>query len=336
MSCTPTPDPRPTSTDLSRESPLSFAALPDIENTPFALHAPVLDRAALQRTLLSEHFTIAYGDPCSEELLADLSIAVQRTSTSFYTMLNVDHEDVRCAVDDWLAGNPLGEISKGVKGAIANDICRDALTFMDAIGVTPITIRLILEHESGCSDFARIDAESMQCSDTLEKLIHRLFYDASFLFHCDEDMANQIKPYVEAPTIALDTADVRREPTFDDWINIFWGSEPTLLQQAEQLLDQRDTAGLTLLGQRVEEQIAKFQLTLPGLVLPGCAPYRMLQGRPHLYFGAQEKIEGKLGIAGPKGLLHARPAIWAQERNAKRFVVIMDSREDIELEDLLR
>jgi hypothetical protein len=62
----------------------------------------------------------------------------------------------------------------------------------------------------------------------------------------------------------------------------------------------------------------------------------MLQGRPHLYFGAQEKIEGNLGIAGPKGLLHARPAIWAQERNAKRFVVIMDSREDIELEDLLR
>ena len=177
---------------------------------------------------------------------------------------------------------------------------------MDAVGVTPITIRLILEQESGCTDFEKIDPACQERTNTIERLIQRLFYDASFLFHCDEDMANQIKPYVGAPTVALDTADLLKEPFLDHWLNIFWGGDPTLLQIAEELLDQRDTSGLTLLGHRLEEQIAKFQLELPGLVLPGRSAYRMLQGRPHLYFGAQEKIEGNLGIAGTKGLLHAR------------------------------
>ena len=113
MSCNSSPDTRRL-TGPCPHTPLTFYELPDIANTPFALHAPVLDRAALKRTLLSEQYTVTYGEPCLEELIEELSTAVQKTNFSFYKMLTVVHEDVRRSVNKWLESKPLGELSKAI------------------------------------------------------------------------------------------------------------------------------------------------------------------------------------------------------------------------------
>ena len=92
--------------------------------------------------------------------------------------------------------------------------------------------------------------------------------------------------------------------------------------------------GLERLTRELESRIAQFQLEVPDLGMPGERPYNFLPGRPHLYFGAQDKIEGRLGFDSPKGLLHARPAIWAHDPDAKRFMALMDSNTETALEDL--
>lgn len=314
---------------------LCFATLPTIDQTTFAVHIPCLDRRALQQTLQSEQPTRAYGEPCSQILRDQLAVVVQQTSKPFYTMLEVSRESALSVIQNWISTEPLGKISEQLRDALIEDIATDATRFIDAIGDRSITVRIILEQGSGCGDFAALlDSPDHQTSK-IRHMIAQLEYDASFLFHCDEDMVNLIKSYVGAPTIALNRSDIRPDPSLERWFEIFRGGTPALAEHIEILLDRKDRNGLEMLSHEIDHKMADFQLRLPDLARSGSHPYQFLPFRPHLYFGAQEKIEGNLGIDVPKGLLHARPAVWSEKNNQKRFLVIMDSPSDIELSDLI-
>lgn len=315
----------------------SWGQLQTIDQSDFALQAPKLDRAALQRTLLDEGINLAYSDPCPASLLEGLAFAVDRAPQSFYSMFEVTRANVSSTIKNWLAGDPLGQISHELANALQDDICTDVCRFILATGSRSVTLRMVLERESGCEKFLKLLDDPMEENYPveIEKIIGLLEYGASFLLHCDEDMVNQIKSYVGAPTIAVHHTQIRADPTFDHWFDIFRGGNPTLAAAVENALATADRSSLALLGRQLEMDIAKFQLDLPDLGKPGEHPLKFLPGRQHLYFGALNKVEGNLGFNTPKGLLHARPAIWSSEPGAVRFMSVMDSNADIRLEDLL-
>lgn len=312
----------------------SFAQLDSVANSSFALECAAVDRSALQRALCDEKYNLAFGAAAPNHLLDGLAEAVSRSSSSFYTMLEVTRANVASVVGEWLSHKPLGELSADLESLLLEDLRQDVCRFICATGSRAITLRLILEHESGCRRFEGLLNEPDDRTSKIEAIIDYLEYNASYLLHCDEDMVNQIKTYVGAPTIALHHTQLASNPSFDRWFEIFRGGDPQLETKVENLLAAGNAEALAILERQLEMDIAEFQLELPGLGANGAKPFHFILGRPHLYFGAQDKIEGKLGFATPKGLLHARPAIWAQEEGAKRFSAILDTPSDIQLCDL--
>lgn len=321
-------------TDLGQ---LSDLTLPAIDQSSFSHYSAQLDRKTLQQVLANEETLLAYGDSASPLLLSGLREAVDQCSASFYTMLEVSPQNVVEVVEGWLAGYPLGKISPELAQEFIEDIRRDVQTFITATRSPSITLRMVLELGSGCEAFSSLadHAPAPEWQSLIESIISRLEYEASFLFHCDEDLVNQTKTYVGAPTLALNHSQVATDPSFNRWFDLFRGQNPPLAVQIENLLASGSMLALKQLEIQLEQDMARFQLELPELARPETRPWQFLPGRAHLYFGAQDKIEGIREYQTPKALLHAKPAVWGAEPGARRFSMLMDTPSDIQLADLL-
>jgi hypothetical protein len=267
-----------------------------------------------------------YSHPCSSFLLQGVRDAVSKVEGGFYTMFEVTSETVGDILQEWLKSKPLGALSPELEGAILQDIEGDVVRFIDAIGASHVTLRLVLDTSSGFEEFYSLRSNPLIASDTLHQVnavAAKLEYDSAYLFHADEDVVNQVKSYAGATTLGLDSADLVDQPDLVCWFEIFADSGG-LREAVSDALAQGDVYQLHRAIQLSMARVHNYQLSLPGLLKPGKLPFQFLEGAPHVYFGAPEQLAGR-GHALPKPILHAKPLIWTEEHNAKRFLTLLDS-----------
>lgn len=316
-------------------APRCFESLPSIVSTPCAMAAPTIDRDHFKKLLADDRCSVAFGQPCSPFLIQGVHEAIRGIQTGWYTMIDVDQDNLHQELSAWFRSKPFGNISSALEHALQRDIENDVLGFIRAIEAPQVTLRLVLDTSSGFEELwtVPLNVPPDELHAHIEAIVSKLEYDKAYLFHTDEDVVNQLKSYAGATTLGIDPCTVASQPSLDNWFAIFEGKD-SLRELALEAVSRNNALLLSRAIQVAVERTWHYQLDMPGLAQPGATPYRFLLGAPHLYFGAPEKL-APLGHSLPKSALHAKPLIWATEPSAKRFLTLLDSPRDYNIQKQL-
>jgi hypothetical protein len=313
-------------------APQTFESLPSIISAPCAMAVSSIDRDHFKQLLADARCSVAFGQPCSQFLMQGVQEAIRGIQTGWYTMIEVGEDNVHHELSAWFRSKPFGDISPTLEHALQQDIENDVIGFTRAIEAPRVTLRLVLDTSSGFEELWSVlpNSSPEALGAYIDSVVSKLEYDKAYLFHTDEDVVNQLKSYAGATTLGIDPCDISSHPSLDNWFAIFHGKD-SLRELAAEAISRDDALLLSDAIRVAVERAWSYQLDLPGLVQSGATPYRFLVGAPHLYFGAPEKL-APLGHQLPKSALHAKPLIWATEPSAKRFLTILDSPRDYNIQ----